>query len=179
MITTRIRLSLFEKILLIKSRVWQSSNWGKFRQIQQYFILASLLDKIVVRLLKLPLKKECSAVRAKCSDKIAPPQNDLLRHLFNILVLFFLWSKTCQGHSSGSANSPPSILLIAVVLLLLIGRFFKNYPGFITQSKPALDTKEIEMKGKGTQIWRVNLSCYKISFCQLIYWNNKTAYSWN
>ena len=114
-----------------------------------------------MKLLNLPLNLQCAAVRMKCFDSIAPPQNVLLCLALYIAVPFSHWSSTCQGHSPGSAKFPPTILLAAVSFSWLIWDFFSSSPGLIPQSNSGLYRKEIEIVG--TWRWRFKLCSYENS----------------
>ena len=61
----------------------------------------------------LPSSGQWPAVRIKCLDKIAPPQNDW----FSNALPFSHCNKACHGHSPGSAIVPFTILLAACALL--------------------------------------------------------------
>ena len=61
----------------------------------------------------LPPSGQCAAVRIKCSDKIAPPQNEKL----SSALPFFHCNKACHGQSPGLAMVPLTILLAAFPLL--------------------------------------------------------------
>ena len=112
-------------------------------------------------LLNLPLNLQCAAVRMKCFDRIAPPQNVLLCSLLYIAVPFSHWSSTCQGHSPGSAKFPPTILLAAVSLLWFIWDFFFSSPGLIPQSNSGLCIKEMERVD--ARRWRFKQCSYENS----------------
>ena len=61
----------------------------------------------------LPPSGQCAAVRTKCSDKIAPPQNEQL----SCALPFLHCSKACHGQSPGLAIVPLTILLATSPLL--------------------------------------------------------------
>ena len=81
-------------------------------------VLFSLFEGLMLEVAKttldnLPPSGQCPAVRIKCLDKMAPPQNDQLR----FALPFSHCNKACHGHSPGSAIVPFTILLAACPLL--------------------------------------------------------------
>ena len=84
-----------------------------FREVFFSLLGEKMVEAVKTTLDNLPPSMQCPAVRIKCLDKIAPPQNDWLSNA----LPFSHCSKTCHGHSPGFAIVPFTILLAACPLL--------------------------------------------------------------